>query len=354
MILLISVFLTDQRPNNRYDRYEIFKYALYSYRNIIFSHIYILVELDEIYKNKQSELTNYIHDTFNIDNNNIYISYEKRFTNQNEWTNFMNSRIYNNYDINELIFFCQNDDHIFIDFNMDILNEGIHLLNEEKNEHKTLFYSHFPEIIKMSGKLNNHTRINNYIRFNKSLLDSIQIFNLKYLYFLLVQYDWNGLSYKRIDSIPYDWNGSNNEFKQVIYVPLRELCRHFDGYEHVSIKEECPALILPSNTFKYDKDTLIKKMISVHNSPWTLNNNFIIPQEYTDINIKLHENINEYTLKIINSVNKEGFNKININIIFIITLVILFILIIITKNKYIKLSYLLLSLFIMYNKIYIK
>ena len=334
MILLISVFLTDQRPNNRYDRYEIFKYTLFSYRNINFSNIYILVELDEIYKNKKDELSNFIYNNFNIPNNNIYINYDKRFDNQNEWKTFMNTHIYNKFDINELILFCQCDDHIFIDFNMDVLNEGIELLNKEQNEHKTIHFSHFPEIIKMSGKFNNCKRINNYIRFERTMVDTLQIFNLKYLYFILVQYDWNGLSHKRIEDMPGDVN--KNKFNQAIYTPLRELCRHFDGYEHVHITDDCPALILPKNTFYYDNDTLIKKMTAQHDSNWTINNNFIIPQEWIDINISLH-NIKEYTLEMIeNKNNKEGFSHLNKN-----------------KNNIIYCIIIIIILFIMYYNIYL-
>ena len=38
-----------------------------------------------------------------------------------------------------------------------------------------------------------------------------------------------------------------------IYVPLRELCRHYDGYGHAEINpNECPALVIPPGFFEND------------------------------------------------------------------------------------------------------
>ena len=49
----------------------------------------------------------------------------------------------------------------------------------------------------------------------------------------------------------------------MVYVPLRELCRHFDGYDDVNMdRNACPPLriTLPNNTFEYSKEALIKKL----------------------------------------------------------------------------------------------
>ena len=39
MILILSVFITHDRGNNRYNRLDIFKYTLNSYRNIKFRSV---------------------------------------------------------------------------------------------------------------------------------------------------------------------------------------------------------------------------------------------------------------------------------------------------------------------------
>jgi hypothetical protein len=201
---------------------------------------------------------------------------------------------------NESVWFTQNDDHIYIDYNNDILLEGLKHFENDNSRHKTIYFSHWPEIIKLSGKHNNQSLIGNYIKFNLSILDSIQIFNLQFLYDIFVNHNWRNDNI-RIDTLICDFlEPGDVSFKdplsQVIYVPLRELVRHFDGYGHVHMdKDACPRLELPSNTFNYSKETLIKKMTAYHNSHWTSGNNFVIPQSWIDINLSLHT-IPEYTV----------------------------------------------------------
>ncbi len=121
--------------------------------------------------------------------------------------------------------------------------EGINLLKNDKTEHKTLFLSHCPEIMKLSGKYQIPELIGNYIKFKLSLLDSIQIFSLKYLYDICVNYKWKK-DHVRIDSLlneifnSNDLPCKNNVLNQTIYVPLLEVLRHFDGYSHVQIDKK--------------------------------------------------------------------------------------------------------------------
>lgn len=167
-------------------------------------------------------------------------------------------------------------------------------------KHKSIYFSHWPEIIKLSGKYQQPDRINNYIKFNLSLLDSIQIFNLKFLYYIFVEYNWKN-DHIRIDSILNEISskpGEDNPLLQTIYVPLRELVRHFDGYGHVNIDTSSYLpLELPCNTFNYSKNILLNKITASHKSPWTKNNKFQIPQEWININLSLHsDNITEYSI----------------------------------------------------------
>jgi len=300
MILVLSTFLTNQRHVNRYSRYDIFKYMLYSYKNISFSEIYLFILFDNEFICKKEDMTNFIYKNFsNLDFDKIHITYD-RYYKQEQWIPFINDLV-EKHGFNELVWFTQNDDHVFIDFNIDILNEGLISLQNEPNPHKSLYFSHWPELLKISGRFQQPERINNYIKFNSSILDSIQIFSLKLLHFILVDYKWRNNNHPRIDTIlceilehptPY------NPLFQTVYVPLRELVRHFDGYNHVNMDiTACPPLEFPSNTFNYSKVSLIRKMTAYHNSYWTNNNNFQIPEEWIDINLSLHpNNIKEYSL----------------------------------------------------------
>jgi hypothetical protein len=272
---------------------------LYSYKNIAFSEIYLFILLDNEFIYKTEELTDYIYKIFSkLEFDKIHITFD-RYYQQIQWIPFM-KYIADKHGLNELVWFTQNDDHIFIDFDMDILNEGLNALQNETNQHKTIYFSHWPEIIKMSGKFQEPQRINNYIKFDLSLLDSIQIFNLKFLYYLFVEYKWKKY-HIRTDTLLNEISErpcEDNPLLQTIYVPLREMVRHFDGYDHVNMDiTACPPLELPCNTFNYSKDVLIKKMTAYHNSAWTNNNNFQIPQEWIDINLSLHPSgLEEYTV----------------------------------------------------------
>jgi hypothetical protein len=204
---------------------------------------------------------------------------------------------------NEPVWLAQNDDHPFIDYNTDVLMEGIELLNNDPNKYKSLLYSHFPESMKLPG-LVKHEKINNYIKCQMTSLDSIQIYNLQYLYYFFVEYTWKA-EYFRLDNLfsseimPTIGGNSaifNNAFSQVMYLPLRELCRHFDGYDHVFMdRGDCPLLELPDNTFDYSKEALIKKMTANHRSFNTKNNHFTPPQDWIDTVLSLHT-IDKYVL----------------------------------------------------------
>ena len=47
MLLILSVYITNDRANNRYSRDEIFAYMLKSYKNIPFTEIYLFVLIDK-------------------------------------------------------------------------------------------------------------------------------------------------------------------------------------------------------------------------------------------------------------------------------------------------------------------
>jgi hypothetical protein len=298
MILIFSSFITNQRSNNRYSRYDIFKYTLDSYKDIPFTDIYLFILLDNEFKHLEYSLTDYIYTTFSrLSKDKINITYD-RYVRQSQWLPFINY-IVEKHGIDELAWFTQNDDHVFVDYNMDIVNEGIELLKKDPTEHKSIYLSHWPEILKMSGKYQEPILVNNYVKFDLSLLDSIQIFNLKLLYYVFAIYKWKN-DHIRIDSVLNELTSTpseDNPLSQTIYVPLREICRHFDGYDHVRMdRSVCGPLELPSNTFSYTKDKLIAKMTAKHYSFWAFNNNFNIPQKWIDINLSLHNNVIEHSI----------------------------------------------------------
>jgi len=291
MLLIFNTFITEQRARvNRYPRMNIFKYVVYSYRNIIFKRIYFFIKLDDNYENQRDNILNFIHHTFSyLDKSNIYIEFD-RLCIQHQW-NPLIPKLYEEFGGNEPIMFLNNDDHVFIDYDTKLLEEGLAILANEPSHHKSIYISHWPELIKLSGKYNTHNRCSNFIGFKLSLLDSVQIFNLQFLHYILVEYIWKNNYHPRIDNILNELTNTpsqDNVLSQTIYIPLKELFRKFDGYGHTHMKY-CPPLHLPSNKFNYDKTTLIQKITAPHYSAWTKNNDFNIPEEWIDINQSLHD-----------------------------------------------------------------
>jgi hypothetical protein len=142
---------------------------------------------------------------------------------------------------------------------------------------------------------------------------------MNFLYDIFINYKWKN-DHNRLDSLlneitPYP--AQSNPLNQIIYVPLRELFRKFNSYTHANIDTSLfPQLNLPSNTFYYSKELLNKKIVATHQSPWTENNNFKIPQEWININATLHpKNLPEYTIDSRNISNKNNISDIHENFI---------------------------------------
>jgi hypothetical protein len=275
---------------------------LESYRKIPFTEVYLFIKLDPEFLLEgqyfyENDLSEYLYGIFtDLSKDKIHIVHT-RYVSQVEWKPFI-IELFDKHGANESVWFTQNDDHIFIDFNTDVLTEGLTHLESDSSRHKSIYISHWPEILKLSGRQQEPVLVNNYVKFNLSLLDSVQIFNMQLLYDIFVQHQWKQ-NHIRIDPILLEICNQiyiDDPLRQTIYVPLRELVRHFDGYGHVHMSlDDCPCLHLPNNTFSYSKDELVKKMTAKHWSPWTDNNNFSIPEKWIDINLKLHD-IVEYAL----------------------------------------------------------
>jgi hypothetical protein len=313
--LLLSVFITSQRANvpwnlgNRYDRLDVFKYTLKSYSRMKWDTVNLFVELDTEFIPRANELCLYVIELFGTDNVRLQFN---RFTKQHEWINFFKFVYPSNED--RLVWFSQCDDHVFIDFNLDVVNEGFELLKSDTSKYKSLYYSHWPEILPLSGKLGNQERVGNYVKFKATLADAIQVFNLNYLKYLFTQLDWRGREFKKIDNLVLQksiWcdpkqieDYSPNiayyvDDLQTIYVPLRELARHFDGYIHVGIQhgetDEFPLIKLPHELNDYSRTPeMIRKQMRIHHSSsWTKGNTFSVPDEWIEQTIALYTPRNE-------------------------------------------------------------
>lgn len=237
MHLVMNVFITHNRAKNLQNRMDVFKYTLASYAVIPWEHIYLFVELDTEFKSQQEELAEYITTLFGHENLSLVW---QRYTFQNEWKGFMEELC----DEERLVWFTQNDDHIFMDRDLDVLNEGLQHLENDTNNFKSLYFSHWPEVVKLSGKLGTQERVGkSYVRFQATVCDSVQIMNTALLRYLFLQLDWGGKRLIKIDDLLTQKEivsmtcgvHSTSERLQSIYVPLREMCRHLEGSLHIEM-----------------------------------------------------------------------------------------------------------------------
>jgi hypothetical protein len=192
-------------------------------------------------------------------------------------------------------------------------------MKKDKSAFKSMYTSHWPEILLLSGKNGTQERVGNFIKFRATILDHFQIYNVRLLKFLILQLYWENLSVNRLEALAFNADlflGSvlapdgivpsmservrmchslyNIDKLQTIFIPMKELCRHFDGYDHVHIPIDSsspfPALVLPgeANNFNVNRELVKRKIRCHHSSIWTQGNTFIIPEEWEENILKLY------------------------------------------------------------------
>jgi hypothetical protein len=252
--------------------------TLKSYSVLSWNKIYLFLKLDDEFLPFADELNAYIHSIFPT--TKVYITWD-RFETQDDWKPIIKKIL----KTNDLVWFTQNDDHPFVDINDDLIKEGQLILERQKNSLASVYLSHWPEILKLSGKNMVPLRTGNYISFNATLFDAIQIFTPALLKYVFCEIEWVG-NFTRIDTILRQrkiWGESGNTDLelQIVYVPLREQCRKFMGYSHVNMNSV--AMLRPTYDLAFidrSPSSVQNLMTAKHKSLWTKENRFKIPQRW--------------------------------------------------------------------------
>jgi hypothetical protein len=168
----------------------------------------------------------------------------------------------------------------FFDSSTNYLEE---LINETKNkELLSIHFSHWPENIRTAKQgLNPHASLipqkapnykihSNYISNETTNFDSIQIitkdlyykwwFEGEFNHIKLPRPDFFGIGLAEIKPVPLHKTIS----------PLKEICRHFDGYQHINppiTNNQCPAIDIPLGFF--EKDIKIRYGYDDYKEGWT-------------------------------------------------------------------------------------
>jgi hypothetical protein len=244
MILLYNCYLDDKpripglyfRGNYGYntDSIDIFKYTLSSVSNIYnWKKVIINVVLNPTLNNRKTELFDYIKLLFK---NHELILNDFRCEYQKDW-----QKLYELFN-DDLIYFCCNHDHVFIDSDCINFKKSIDEFRENFSETCASYYfSHWPEISVLF--LNKKSHIGNgdvsdssckikdtFAYTNSSNIDSVQIITKKTYYKWWFDKDFSEKFLPRTD---YFGETIPTKFIQPTAIPYREYFKHFDGYTHI-------------------------------------------------------------------------------------------------------------------------
>ena len=250
MILLFNVKITSQGLSYyhrspwlpQYDRMDIFKYCLASYTALLplLSKCLFYIQVEPEFEHRRAELEEYIYTIFPKDQ--LELNWH-RINYTRDWR-----KLSEQFDDNDLIWFAGNDDHIFIDYDLDVVRAGIKVLNEDPDPYSVIYYSHWPEQMRLSLHHNGElTKDKNYIKFTWRTFDAIRIMKGARFKRYWQDNDYGDEVVFRTDTL---WH-KGYQLTGPVYAPTRELVRHYDGSSHVSphIINVAPPLVIPPGFF---------------------------------------------------------------------------------------------------------
>jgi hypothetical protein len=283
MILFCNTFITETKPSigkgfvfrenlKSFSNFDIFKYSLASLAVAYdWSKVILKISLDDIYKYRQQELEKFIKNEFI--NFNLILEW-KRNEYQNDW-----KKDYKLIDNNLIWFYC-NHDHIFFDSSKDYLTS---LVNDISNEELcTVGFSHWPECIRtvrqgfQSNPIFNtsphpsYKIYDNYASADSINFDSIQIITKDLYYKWWFEGEFNHIKLPRPDFFGIGLAEIKPMPIHKTISPLKEICRHFDGYQHIQpviTNNQCPAIDIPFGFF--EKDIKIRYGYNDYKEGWT-------------------------------------------------------------------------------------
>lgn len=258
MIVWFNCKITDQRLNPesviRYNlkndnRFDVARYSFASFAPLepLVSKFIFNLELADEHQGREAEMETWLRSIFPEDK---LILKWFRVNRISEWQEFQES-IKNLND--DLIFPAGNEDHIFLDSNINVFAKGLELIKKDSDPYAVLMTSHWPESIRaayaFSGTL---TECGNYVTYNMVNNDAIRVIKRHY-------FDQYIDAAKNSDSLLFRTEHWNNigMVNNKLYIPTKEQFRHFDGYAHVQVGPDvCPPLEIPPGFF--DKSMIIK------------------------------------------------------------------------------------------------
>ena len=255
--VLFNVKITDVRMGYPYkrgqwmpnpERYDVFRYCLASTSvlNPLVKKFIFCITLAPELAHKQAELEEYMTGLF--PENKLVIHWQ-RCDFGRDWKKVCDEHL---TDPNELVWLACNDDHIFIDSNLGMVASAIEHLKADPDPNAIMYYSHWPEQMRMSYKLGGQlTTDGNFIKYQWENFDGIMILKAG----RLNKY-WER-DYGDAQMFKVDYLGAYHNYicPGTVYAPTKEMVRHYEGYSHVNDQMEqtlaniVPPLFIPPGFF---------------------------------------------------------------------------------------------------------
>ncbi len=223
---------------------DVAKYTLASYSVIPFTKVIVKYTLQDETKNEEFE--NFVLDLWPE-----AIIINGRSDNRNKFKESL--KIINEID-DDWIFYAGNCDHVFIAPNLDILNACLEKAIEVKKEkpYVCVAYSHFVEtfnhIYRRQGKYNDIVILEEHDNWMHTLYPSGYSGTMFILHKDLLNKIIEGDDNKKMRR----QEDMNKHPPTHIIFPMKELCRHYDGYSHEVPSSLVPPLFIPEGFFEHN------------------------------------------------------------------------------------------------------
>jgi hypothetical protein len=135
-----------------------------------------------------------------------------------------------------------------MDYDYTSITDALNILEDQKDKMASFFFSHYPEALKAVAQQNNQLASNELFYYDGGNVDSIQLVTPK----VLKRWFVDNEDTNRLMPRP-DWStGFVKTDLTRHYVPIKECCRHFEGYPMVNIDvNKCPPLDIPHGFFDH-------------------------------------------------------------------------------------------------------
>lgn len=250
MIIWFNCKITDIRPNpqprhnlRNDNRFDIARYSFASYAPLepLVSKFIFNLEMADGHAGQEAEMEAWLRGIFPEDKLIL------RWYRCNSPAQWKEVQALMDEIGDDIVYPAGNEDHIFMDSNIDMMTKGIELLKQSSSINTVIGVSHYPEAVRSAYYYNRYqTPQADYVSLESGNNDSIRIMKRAFLDWYVDQIKDPNMFVFRTEQ----WNSivlpTNN-----ILVSTKEQFRHFDGYAHVHVSPDiAPPLEIPPGFFE--------------------------------------------------------------------------------------------------------